>query len=117
MKQTCLALVAIGIASLVASFIWPHLDDGRGAWTEEKAKAYSEVSSRSHALATKLGTRGATEEDMRLAEQADAEFRAMKAELDYARTRGDRVGFWLKIIGGVLAGVGGVGFLAARDPN
>ena len=114
MKGTFLLLVALGMAFLVTGFLWPRMDSGRASWTEEKAVAYQEVSAKLHGLSFRDLNKA---ENKSLFDETKQKYDELDAQLQHARNRGDNVGYWLKVGGGVLAGVGGIGFLLIRDPN
>lgn len=114
MKVVFSIVLALGIALIVASLVWPRLDDGRSTWTDEKAAAHQEVSARLHGLSFRDLKK---EENKKLFDEANSQYRELDAQLQQARHRGDAVGFWLKVVGGVLAGVGGIGFLVNRESN
>lgn len=97
-----------------ASFLWPSMDDGRSTWTEEKSAAYQDVSARLHGLSFRDRSDPEVKE---LFDQAESEYRTLDSQLQAARTRGTRTAFWLKIVGGVLAAIGGVGVFLQRDAS
>lgn len=113
MKQLFAGLVGLGVILLVASFLWPRLDDGRSTWTDDKASAYQEVSARYHGLSVGNPNKP---ENRRLLDETKAKFEVLKSELDSTRERGNRVAAWLRWTGVVLAIVGAAGVMTTREP-
>ena len=114
MKLLSSLLVVGGILLLGVSFLWPAVDNGSSTWTDDKAAEYQEVSARLHGLSFRDLNKA---ENKKLFDEAESQYRALDDQLQNARTRGSRTAFWLKIVGGVLAAVGGVGYLLQRDAN
>lgn len=114
MKSAFSVLVVLGIILLAASFLWPQLDDGSATWTDDKAAAYQEVSARLHILSFRDLSKV---ENKELFDEADGQHKKLDAQLQSARDRGAHTAFWLKIAGGVLAAIGGVGYLIQRGAN
>ena len=113
MKQLCTGFIAAGLILVVASVIWPKLDTGRSSWSDEKAKAYQDVSLDYHNLSFRDPNKA---ENRRLLDETKAKFEVLKSELDSSRERGNKVATWLRWTGVVLAIVGGVGVMTTREP-
>lgn len=85
-------LATLGLIALAASFAAPHLDDGRSAWTDEKAEQFSQATRELHASSF---ARATAENEKKLV-QAQADYRALEQELRQAQQRGNRTGWWLR---------------------
>jgi hypothetical protein len=114
MRALYLLSVGTGVCLLVASVFWSKIDNGKSSWTEEKAAAYQEVSARLHGLSFRDLSK---EENKSLFDKAQSEYEVLDTQLQHARTRGSRTAFWLKVAGGVLAVIGGVGVFMQRDAS
>jgi hypothetical protein len=113
-----LGLSIAGLAAVLASFLWPHVDRGHSAWSEEKATQLQRAQSTLH----KLGGHehpgpqrqpATVSHEEREYQEALAAHESLRAELELAQNRGQRISRWL-LWGGVA--LIAAGWLMARIP-
>jgi hypothetical protein len=106
-------LLLIGAGLIIWSFVKPSLSSARAAWSQEQADAYQESAIKLHSLAHQaIHAAGSAEErdvETQL-EKAQAEYDVLRAQLDTARSRPNRIA-WLVRIGGILLMAAGAGVL------
>jgi hypothetical protein len=111
-RQSPLAAILLGggILVLVVSFFWPGQTISRAAWSDEQAKAYQTASVKLHSLSheTTAAAANATA-DKALREKLDkaqAEYKAIRSQLDSAIDRPKYVTFAMRIAACLMAIVG-----------
>jgi hypothetical protein len=103
------ALLAGGIALLVASFFWPGQSISRTAWSPEQAKAYQAASVKLHSLSQETAASAGRNNEKALREKlskAEADYKAIRTQLDAAIDRPKHVTLFLRICGSLLAIIG-----------
>jgi hypothetical protein len=120
MAQTriSLAISLVGFAAVIASFVWPRFDGGRSAWTEQKAIELQRAQSTIHKLgghehsgpmqSPQSSPLSHEEQEYR---EALAAHENLRAELEQAQSRGQRISRWL-LWGGLTLVM--AGWLTAR---
>lgn len=113
------ALVGGGGLILLSLFL-PSLAISRTNWSPEQAKRYQDASIQLHSLshaavhAARDGTASETREKLQLAE---AEYKAIRADLDSATARPARIALVLRLSGIALLAVGAFGLYYIRTPS
>ena len=107
-RQPMLAaiLLAAGILLLLISFFWPGQSTSRAAWSPEQAKAYQKASVKLHNLSQETVATAGSNNDKALREKldkAEAEYKAIRAQLDSAIDRPKHITLALRIVGTLLA--------------
>jgi len=107
-RQSSLAaiLLAAGILLFLVSFFWPGQSMSRGAWSPEQAKAYEAASVKLHGLSQETVASAGSEKEKSLrakVEQAEAEYKVLRSQLDSAIDRPKHVTLALRICGSLLA--------------
>lgn len=100
-----------GIALLLLSLMLPAKALSRSSWTPAKAKQYQAASLKLHSLshASLHPTPDSDPKSQQKAlEQADTEYKSIRAELDAATNRPKNIAFAMRLIGISLCLVGGV---------
>jgi hypothetical protein len=107
----------VGIGLLAFSFVWSTISRGQGNWSEEQALRYQAASARLHSLSHKYarppeeGSAATAREELK---NAQIEFQRLRSDLDAAIARPGRIALWLRVVGAVLAAVGGYGLIRNR---
>jgi Flp pilus assembly protein TadB len=118
-RQVLAAVLLIAAIGLIGwSFVLPSASSRRAAWSQEQALEYQAASIKLHSLSHEFAheARKGNEEALRPAlDKADAEFEALRAELESAMGRPRRV-VWLLRFGGVLLAAGGAAILFLLPP-
>jgi hypothetical protein len=115
-------LIGVGLGLFVFSFFWPSLFHSHSnAWTEDQARAHSEISgrlhhlahARSHQLGDSHGGEPAdadphdhAEVNNQALEEARRQYQKSQAELQRAQNLGEGVAGWMRWIGIAVAIVG-----------
>lgn len=107
-RQSSLAvfLLAGGILLLAISFFWPGQSLSRSAWSSEQAQAYQAASVKLHGLSQEtVATAGSNNDkaNREKLERAEAEYKAIRAQLDSAIDRPKYITYTLRILGSLLA--------------
>jgi hypothetical protein len=100
------ALLAGGILFLAVSFFWPGQSVSRAAWSPEQAKAYQAASVRLHSLSQETVASAGSNNDKGVREKlekAEAEYKAIRSQLDSAIDRPKYITFAIRILGSLLA--------------
>jgi hypothetical protein len=103
-------LIVIGLATIAASFVLPAASSRRAAWSDEQAKQYQAASIKLHSLSHEAVHAEESHDDESEAIQgelkkAQAEFDALRGDLESAMGRPKRLA-WLLRVGGVLLVLG-----------
>ena len=96
------AVSLLGFAAVIASFVWPHVDGGRSAWTEQKAVELQRAQSAIHKLGghehsgpvPRLQSAPLSHEEQEY-RAALATHESLRKELEQAQSRGQRISRWL----------------------
>jgi hypothetical protein len=99
-------LLAGGILLLAVSFFWPGQSLSRSAWSPEQAKAYQAASVKLHGLSQETVAAAGSNNDKANREklaQAEAEYKAIRSQLDSAIDRPKYITYALRIFGSLLA--------------
>jgi hypothetical protein len=112
-------LVSIsGMMLIGLSFVWPRMFPAQAAWSDEKAEAYQAASADLHRLSMQTGA-AAPENQTRAAQEqladAEANYAALRTELEDARSRPARIAIILRYSGILFAVVGSIWTVASRD--
>lgn len=108
-----------GIVLILLSFILPAKALSRSGWTQEQAKQYQAASLKLHNLShaslhpTADANQAAQRKEL---EQADAEYKSIRAQLDAAINRPRNFAFTMRLMGGGLIAIGGAALYFGR-PN
>jgi hypothetical protein len=108
-----IVLLVIGAGLITWSFVKPSLSSARAAWSQEQADAYQQTSIKLHGLAHEaIHAAGSPREREAVAEldKARADFEVLKAQLESAISRPNRIA-WILRIGGMLVMAAGAGVL------
>jgi hypothetical protein len=119
-RQSTLAaiLLAGAILLLAVSFFWPGQSVSRAAWSPEQAKAYQAASVKLHSLSQQSVATAGSNNDKALREklaEAEAEYKAIRSQLDSAIDRPKHITLALRICGS-LSAIAGLS-LIYRRPN
>ncbi len=117
---------SLGVAIVLLSLVWPILFPPQAVWSPEKAKEYTKVGARLHALNVQLSAAGENpktrEENLKALEPLRREHRetqeqweTLREELATAKQRGQSTQTVLLWTGAALAVLGMVGWLATRE--
>ena len=112
-------LLALGILLLAVSFFWPGQSVSRAAWSPEQAKAYQAASVKLHSLSQEtVATAGSNNEKAIRAKlaQAEAEYKAIRSQLDSAIDRPKHITLALRIAGSLMA-IAGLTLFYRRAAN
>jgi hypothetical protein len=118
--------ICVGFASVLLSFAWPSLFPPTEVWTPDKAREYTKVGGRLHSLNVQLtaaGQNSATRDQSLKQLEAlreehhnlQLQWEALREELESAQKRGQKAQTILFWIGGGVAVLGLVGWLATRE--
>ncbi len=121
-----IAAGSLGVALVIVSLVWPILFPPRAVWNPEKAKEYTKVGARLHALNVQLSAAGQNpqtrEDSLRNLEalrkehhETQQRWEALQEELTAAKQRGQSTQAALLWTGAGLAVLGMVGWLATRE--
>ena len=107
-KQPALpaALLAGGIVLLIISFFWPGKSTSRAAWSAKQAQAYQAASVKLHSLSQQTVASAGANKEKAIREklsQAEAEYKAIRTELDSAIDRPRHIALIMRICGSLLA--------------
>jgi hypothetical protein len=100
------ALLAAGILLLAVSFFLPGQSVSRSAWSPEQAKAYQDASVKLHGLSQQTVAAAGSNDDKSNREklaQAEAEYKAIRSQLDSAIDRPKYITHALRIVGSLMA--------------
>ncbi len=100
------ALVATGILLLAVSFFWPGQSVSRAAWSSDQAKAYQAASMKLHSLSQETVASAGANGDKAVREKlekAEADYKAIRSQLDSAIDRPKYITFAIRILGSLLA--------------
>lgn len=103
--------VSAGALFIFVSLMWPLIDGGSGDWTDEKAKAYQQAAKRYHNLSFEDLSVDQEREFRRVSER----FEKLRAELEDARSQGEKRARWFKWVGIMLASAGALSYFAGRE--
>jgi hypothetical protein len=115
-QSLALTLVICGLASFAISFIWPNQATSRANWSTEDAKAYQSASVKLHALSHESVHAAGTKNEKAIREkldQAEAEYNALRGELDSAIERPKQIRIALRVAG-LLSVAGGAAIFYKR---
>jgi hypothetical protein len=106
--QSSLAAVFLagGILLLAVSFFWPGQSVSRAAWSPDQAKAYQAASVKLHSLSQETVTTPGSNNNKANREklaQAEAEYKAIRSQLDSAIDRPKYITYALRILGSLFA--------------
>ncbi len=110
-------LLVGGVALVLFSFMLPTKLLSQSGWTPEQAKRYQDASLKLHSLshASLHSTPEADREaQQRELNQADADYQAIRRQLDSATNRPKNIAFAMRLVGGGLLIVGGIAFYRLR---
>ena len=99
-------LLATGVLILLVSFFWPGQSASRAAWSPEQAKAYEAASVKLHSLSQEtVGAAGANGQKAlrEKLDKAEAEYKAIRSQLDSAIDRPKYITYALRILGSLFA--------------
>jgi hypothetical protein len=102
-------LLGVGILLLAVSFFWPSQSASRAAWSPEQAQAYQAASIKLHSLSQESVAAAGSNKDKTIREklgQAEAEYKAIRSQLDSAIDRPKSITLALRIAGSLAAIVG-----------
>lgn len=119
MAASAFALIA-GVALIALSMFWPSsASAGRSNWSPQQAKQYQQASARLHELshAPEHPTPAQTLAHDRELKQAEAEFGAMRADLDTALGSSGKTTTILRLAGAVLIITGCIALYQRRSPS
>lgn len=105
-SSLAVGLLAGGILLLAISFFWPGQSVSRAAWSTEQAKAYQDASVKLHSLSQEtVGTAGANSQKAlrEKLDKAEAEYKAIRSQLDSAIDRPKHITLALRIFGTLMA--------------
>jgi hypothetical protein len=109
-KALAAGLIVAGITLIALSFFWPGKSSRRGAWSDAQAEQYQAASLKLHGLSHDIAhappqRKQEVDEELK---KARAEYDAIRAELDAALSRPQRLGWMLRFAGlaCLLAGSG-----------
>ena len=113
-RQVLAAFLLIAAIGLIAwSFILPGASNQRAAWSQEQARDYQAAAIKLHGLSHEFAheSREGNEEALRPElDKAQAEYDALRIQLESAMARPQRIA-WILRFGGVLLAVGGAAIL------
>jgi hypothetical protein len=116
-----LGISIVGVAAVIASFLWPRFDGGRSAWTEQKAVELQRAQSTLHKLGGHEHSGPIQRSQSSLLSHEDQEYQAaltthenLRAELEHAQNRGQRIRQWL-LFGGLALVI--AGWIVAKAPE
>ena len=102
-----IAMVAVGVALVALSVLWPRVSKPEAAWSAEQARQYQSTASRLHSLSHQSANQPPDASDPKLRAELDAtraEYERLRADLDTARERPGNFARWLRYAGlGLLA--------------
>lgn len=111
----------VGIALIALSMFWPSTATaGRSNWSPQQAKQYQQASARRHELSNKPRQDLTAAERLaydREAEQAKAEYDAIRADLDSAIGSSAKITTILRLAGAVLIITGCIVLYLRRTPS
>jgi hypothetical protein len=108
-SSLAIALLAGGILLFALSFVWPGQSASRAAWSPEQAKAYDVASIKLHSLSQETVAAAGSNNAKALRskiDQAEAEYKAIRSQLDSAIDRPKHITLALRISATLLAIVG-----------
>lgn len=111
-----IALLAGGIVLFAISFIWPGQSASRAAWSPEQAKAYDAASIKLHSLSQETVAAAGSNNAKALrakVDQAEAEYKVLRSQLDSAIDRPKHITLALRITGSLLS-IAGLMFIYRR---
>ena len=114
---TAMVILLSGLGLVALSLFWPRVFAGKSGWTQEQASKYQAASADVHRLSMQAGSTPPEDQTRSLQNElakAQAEYGALRDELDAARARPGRIAAILRYLGIALA-VGGALALAAKS--
>lgn len=113
-------LLSGGVALILFSFMLPARLLSQSNWTPEQAKQYQAASLKLHSLShaslhsTPEADREAQQNQLK---QADADYQAIRSQLDSATKRPKNIAFAMRILGAGLLIVGGITLYFTRTQD
>jgi hypothetical protein len=107
-----------GLGLLAASFILPSQATSRGSWSPEQAQAYQRASAKLHGLSHELAHAAGSKDEPAIKEkvkEAQAEYGALRTQLDIAIDRPKHIATALQIGGSLLIAIGAIVMFAKRE--
>ena len=111
--------LAGGILLILLSLFWPSGATSRANWSAEQAKQYQAASIKLHSLShasVHPGTDVDPQAQRKELQQAEADYKAIRAELDSAIDRPKHLILAFRVAGVTLVAAGGLGMYYARNP-
>src|SRR5262245_25106746 len=106
----CVALAVVGLALVVAAYVWPSMAAVHGDWGEQQGREYTEAAQRLHQLRHAAGgdhegqpTAQVRERDATALAAAEQEYERQRESLARARQWRSRPATWLKWTGATVA--------------
>lgn len=112
-----LLLLSAGLLLIGMSFVWLAMKPSHRAWPDDKAEAYQAASAELHRLSIQTGATAPENQTRAARDQladAQANYAALRTELDDVRSRPARIGIILRYTGILLAVVGSIWTIASR---
>jgi hypothetical protein len=102
-------LIIAGAGVIAISFVWPGKSSQRDAWSLEQAKQYQAAASKLHKLLDeKTNAKPGRDVTVRKKlETAEAEYNALRGDLDSAMSRPQRWAWTMRVVGMIAVVIGG----------